>query len=115
MKNELALLRRKHALTQTELAQLIGISQTSVGRLEVGDDDRIHHLRLETAFGLLVVFGRKPERMFLELYAEVEDAVMRQAASLDRSLDGKSDRATEHKRALLADMARRGSNHPASL
>lgn len=112
MTNELTLLRRKHALTQTELANLIGVSQTSIGRLEAGDDDTTHHLRLKTAFGLQVVFGRKPERLFQDLFAKTEDAIMRQAAALDRALDGRPDRASEHKRLLLADMARRASNRP---
>lgn len=112
MTNELFLLRRKHDLTQTELASLIGTSQTSIGRLEAKEGDSVHHLRLETAFGLQVVFGKRPEKLFWELFADTEDAVMRQAAVLDRSLDGLHNRSAEHKRALLADMVRRAGNRP---
>lgn len=110
MIHELALLRRKHALTQTELADLIGVSQTLVGRLEAGEAPTLANLRLKVTFALQVVFGKKSGQLFEELFREVEDAVMRQAAVLDRALDGQVGRATEHKRALLADMVRRAGN-----
>lgn len=112
MTHELALLRRKHALTQTELAALIGVSQTLVGRLEAGDAATVANLRLKTAFALQVVFGSKPARLFQDLLSATEDAVMAQAALLDRALDGATGRATQHKRALLSDMVRRAGNHP---
>lgn len=115
MTTELVLLRRKHALTQSELADLIGISQKAISRLEDGAGDKIHHLRLETAFALQVVFGKRPGQLFTRLFADVEDAVIGRAAVLDRALDGRSDRATEHKRALLIDMVRRAGNEPLSL
>lgn len=114
MTNELALMRRKFALTQEDVAALVGISQTSVGRIEGGDERTIDNLRLETALALQVVFGRRPERLLPDLFNRVEDAVMRQAAELDRSLDGQMDKAAEHKRALLADMMRRAGNRPAT-
>lgn len=112
MTNELVLLRRRHGLTQTELANLIGISQTSMGQLEMEDSGRIHHLRLETAFGMQVVFGVRPEKLFRALFCETEEEVMRNAGALDRQLDGQTDRVAETKRALLADMVRRAGNRP---
>lgn len=115
MTNQLVLLRRKHALTQTELADLIGISQTSVGRLEAGDSGTVEHLRLRAAFGLQVVFGRKPERLFGDLFIDVEDSVMRRATVLDAALEGQTGRTVEHKRALLADMVRRAGAQPATV
>jgi len=105
-------LRRKHALTQTELADLIGISQTLVGRLEDATSGKVYTLRLETAFALQVVFGKRPGQLFLPLFEEVEEAVMGRAAALDRALDGRTDSAAEHKRALLMEMVRRAANKP---
>ena len=107
MTQQLIHARKKHALTQTELAALIGVSQTSVGRIEAADEKTMSALRLKTALALHVVFGRTPAQIFHDLFASVEDAVMRQAAALDRALDGLPDRASGHKRALLSDMARR--------
>lgn len=112
MTTEIVLLRRKHALTQNELAALLGISQKAVSRLEDATSGNICHLRLETAFALQVVFGKPPGQLFSHLFEEVEDAVMGRALALDRSLNGRSDRATEHKRALLTDMVRRAANQP---
>jgi DNA-binding XRE family transcriptional regulator len=109
MSQKLVLLRRKHALTQLELAHLIGVSQTNTGRLEGDRKGAIHHLRLETAFALQVVFGKSPARLFQPLFDEVEDAVMQRATVLDRSLDGQNDRASVHKRALLSAMVERAS------
>jgi DNA-binding XRE family transcriptional regulator len=112
MITDIVLLRRKHALTQSELADLLGISQKAVSRLEDAAGDQVHHLRLETAFAIQVVFGKRPSQLFSRLFNEVEDAVMGRAAEFDRALDGRSDRATEHKRALLSDMVRRAANQP---
>jgi len=114
MTTELVLLRRRHALKQSELAKLIDIVQTTVGRLENGRDETVHNLRLETAFALQVVFGKRPDQIFNQLFQEVEDAVMSRAAEFDRDLDGLNDRATEHKRALLLDMVRRSASNPIS-
>lgn len=110
MITDLVLLRRKHALTQAELAELLGVVQTTVGRLEHAAGDALHTVRLETAFALQVVFGRRPGQLFSRLYEEVEEEVMGRAAALDRRLDGLQDRATEHKRTLLSDMMRRAVN-----
>lgn len=112
MTNELALMRRKHALTQTELGALIGVSQTLVGRIEAGDPSAIENLKLKTAFALHIVFGRKPAQLFQDLLGRTEDEVMAQAAEFDRTLDGQDDRPSAYKRALLVEMVRRVGNGP---
>ena len=110
MTTQLVLLRRKHALTQAELAGLLGVVQTTVSRLEQSPGDELQNVRLDMAFALQVIFGKRPAQLFSDLFDEVEDAVMIRAAALDQMLDGSNDRPTEHKRALLADMARRAGN-----
>lgn len=114
MTNELSLLRRKHALTQTELGALVGISQTLMGRIETGDEKALDSLRLKSAFALQVVFGRKPGQLFQELFYQTEDATLARGTTLDEELRGQQSRAADHKRALLSDMVRRATNHPVS-
>jgi transcriptional regulator with XRE-family HTH domain len=114
MTTELVLLRRKHALSQAELAGLLGVDQTTVSRLEQSPGDTTQNLRLDLAFALQAVFGKRPGELFAVLLNEVEDAVMLRAAALDRTLDGRNDRASEHKRALLSDMVRRSGNRVAA-
>lgn len=99
--------RRRWALSQSELALLLGTSQSIVSRLEGGES--IPDATL--AFRLQVVFGHSPRALFPGLYGSVEDAVMAKAAKLDRSLGERQDYATQTKRRLLTAMAHRaGSN-----
>jgi len=94
-----ALLKRS-AFTQGELAQLLAISQTRISRLEDG------HPSLGTALALQVVFDVEPRLVFPQLYEQVEDAVMRRAAELDKRLAGKNDPKSLRKKASLARMVR---------
>lgn len=63
---------------------------------------------------LEVVFGKSGRQLFPALYDEVQEEVMRRAAKLDRTLRRKKDPASERKRALLRDMARRAGVAQAS-
>lgn len=100
--------RRRWALSQPELAQLLGISQSVISRIEAGE--LIPGTSL--ALGLQVIFGQSPRALFPGLYSSVEDAVMAQAAELDRALGARKDYATETKRRLLTAMALRASASP---
>lgn len=102
--------RRRWALSQPELAQLLGISQSVISRIETGD--LVPGTSL--AFGLQVIFGQSPRALFPGLYSTVEDAVMAQAAELDRALGARKDYATETKRRLLTAMALRASASPSA-
>ena len=95
--------RKRWALSQQELADLLGLSRTAITRLE----NESESTRLVTAFGLMVVFGIKTEVMQKSLYTQVEDAVMRNAAALDEKLRGKTDAKSLRKIELLSDMIRR--------
>jgi len=96
--------RKRWALSQRELAHLLGgLSATSVGRIELGR--RVPSLPV--ALGYQVIFGRPPSELVPGLYAEVEDDVMRRAASLSVRLERRGDGAAALKRRLLADMVTR--------
>ncbi len=62
---------------------------------------------LEIALGLQVIFGTQPRVLFSVLYAEIESAVMRRAAALDKKLRNMTDAASEKKKRHLAGMAKR--------
>ena len=99
--------RKRWALSQQELADLLGLSRTTITRLE----NESESTRLVTAFGLMVVFGIKTEVMQKNLYTQVEDAVMRNAAALDEKLRGKTDAKSLRKIELLSDMVRRATGN----
>lgn len=96
-------LRKEFALTQSELAGLLAVSQTVVSRIE-GDEEPA---ALETALCLQVIFDVEPHRLFHRRYGRVEDAVMRRAAELDQFLAGRTDLHSARKQRLLAAMVRR--------
>jgi len=100
------LYRKRAALTQGELAQLLGISQSALSRIEEG---QVKDLRLDVALGLTVVFGLGPHHMFDEHYATIEDEVMERAARLDQRIRQRKDRKSARKQALLDEMMRRAT------
>lgn len=95
--------RKGSALTQGEIAELLDVSQSTVSRLELDGSSA----PLELALGLQVVFGVQLRVLFSKLYAEIEDAVMRRAAALDKKLRHMSDPASEKKKRHLASMSKR--------
>jgi transcriptional regulator with XRE-family HTH domain len=96
--------RQRHGLSSDELAALIDQrGRAAIPQFEAGD--RIP--TLIAALALQVVFGLAPREMFPDLYARIEDAVMRRAAELYESLGALTDRYTEAKRDLLNEMPRR--------
>jgi transcriptional regulator with XRE-family HTH domain len=95
--------RKQHRLTQDELADLIGLSQGNISRLESGETPP----DLEAAFSLEVVFGSTPRDLFPALYGKVEDVVMRRAATLDQQLVGNRSYDAVTKSRLLKGMVLR--------
>lgn len=95
--------RKRTALSQGDLADLLAISQTAISRLEGAAESTT----LETALGLQVVFDLQPRLLFHRLYASVEEAVMARATKLDRQLRGKTDAASLKKQRLLGAMVKR--------
>lgn len=111
MKNShtILLYRKRNALTQGELAHLLGISQSALSRIE---EEQVKDLRLDTALALTVVFGLGPHRMFNADYLRIEEDVMNRAAELHQAARAKDDRKSVKKQSLLDDMMRRATaNH----
>jgi transcriptional regulator with XRE-family HTH domain len=95
--------RKRWALTQDELAEMIGRTQAQLSRYEAGEATP----DFETALSFQVIFGHSPRALFAALYGAVEETVMTRAARLERRLEGKRDRLSETKRILLTGMAHR--------
>ena len=96
--------RKRWALPQRELAHLVGVSASVISRYENG-------VLAPSARGILAleaIFGRSGRQLFPHVFADVQDEVMRRAAKLDRTLIRKADKASERKRQLFSEMARRG-------
>ena len=99
--------RKRFALSQGELGLLLALTQGEISKLE---EDR-RSTKLETAFGLQVVFDVQPRDLFVRRYFRVEEAVMRRASRLDRLLRGRKDAASLKKQRLLAAMVQRAKPH----
>jgi DNA-binding XRE family transcriptional regulator len=95
--------RKHHSLTQDELAQLLGIYQGNISRLESGATPP----DLETAFSLQVIFGASLHDLFPALFEKIEDAVMRRAADFDSQLSNRPGFDVPAKRRLLKGMVLR--------
>lgn len=100
--------RKRAALTQGELADLIAVSQSSISRAE--RDKTYKMTTLETLLGLQVVFGHSPRALFSSLYAKIEEAVMTRAAELDCILRSKDDPQSIKKKQLLSAMMKRATS-----
>lgn len=103
-----ALHRKRWALKEEELANLLGVSQSHISRIEDGKAAKT--AQLEIVLGLQVIFGRAPRTLFAKLYEAVEEAVMTRAAELDLALRDKHDPDSIKKKQLLAKMLKRATS-----
>lgn len=97
--------RIRSALTQRELVDLLGLSQSTLSEMELLAETT----RLETALALQVIFGTQPRQMFATLYTKIESAVMRRAAALEEKLRHKTDATSQRKLRALGGMVRRAT------
>lgn len=95
--------RKSWALSQSELADLLSITRPALTRLERETETT----RLETAIGMLIVFGVDVNEIVPRTFARVEEVVMARAAQLEACLRGKTDKKSLRKRSLLSDMMQR--------
>ena len=108
-----ALHRKRWALSQDELANLLAVSQAHVSRIEDGEAAKT--AKLETVLGLQVVFGRAPRTLFATQYEAVEESVMTRAAELDVALRDKHDPESTKKKQLLIAMLKRATSSARSV
>jgi transcriptional regulator with XRE-family HTH domain len=91
--------RRKWALTQKELAFLLGQkSSAHISRLEQGK-------RMPSTDVILaceVLFGIKPRSLFPKLYEDAEKAVLSRAAILHERLGNQTSKSAMRKKEFLA-------------
>lgn len=107
--NYLAQRRQGWALSQRELANLLGVSQSTISRCERG----IQHPCIALAMGCQLAFGKDAKKLFPDLYLEIEDAVMRRAARLDRAIRKEVGAPADRKRLFLAKLQERANPTPA--
>ena len=100
--------RKRWALSQGELADLLGVSQAHVSRIEEGESAK--STKLETVLALQVIFDRSPRSLFPGIYDAVEESVIRRGANLDTSLRQKSDPDSEKKKQLLTTLVKRATS-----
>ncbi len=90
--------RRKWALTQKELAFLLGHkSPTHISRLEQGK--RIPSK--EVVLACEVLFELPPRKCFPKLYVEIEEAILTRASTLYERLDKKTSKTATRKKEFL--------------
>jgi transcriptional regulator with XRE-family HTH domain len=99
-------LRERNKLSQTELAELLNVSQARVSRYESGEE----YPQLPAALGYYAVFGKVLPTCFADLYDSIEHTVLRKCAALERAIDGRSDHSSIAKRALLGRIVERAVN-----
>lgn len=96
--------RRKWALTQKELAFLLGHkSPTHISRLEQGK----RAPSKEVVIACEVLFGLSPRSCFPKSYAEVEGAVLARAATLYKQLDENTKQVSMRKKEFLSAALKR--------
>lgn len=102
-KNRIASARKQWALNQLELARLIGVSPTSICRIEKGE--RVPSLRV--ALRLELLFGMPPAELLPNAQMDAARRLTARAQRFSIEIEHKRGAATDRKRALLRDLASR--------
>ena len=88
--------RRRWALTQKELAAIVGCSEHHFSLMERGKYPPARNL----AVACCVLFGLAPDEMFPDHYAEIEETLMRSVYELVETLEGITGPDADKKRAF---------------
>jgi transcriptional regulator with XRE-family HTH domain len=101
--------RRLWGLTQKELAELVSLrNATHLSKVENGK----HTPRLEVVLACQVIFGIPPSDMFPDVYAQVEDRVMRSIGQFHLALEHTTSPEGLRKRELCEAALRRAVLRP---
>lgn len=103
--NKIASLRKSWALTQDELALLLGMTRSNLSRLELGATST-----LETALTLKALFGLGVSTIFPVHDRAAYDALAPRLAEFSVSIEGEEGAVADRKRQLLAEFASRASS-----
>ena len=95
--------RLKAALTQAELAGLLGLTANAVSQYELGK----RRVPTEVLVAAEVIFGVRGAKVFPALYNSVEEDLAIRALALHDHLSGKQDPASRKKLALIAGIPSR--------
>jgi transcriptional regulator with XRE-family HTH domain len=100
---QLRTLRLQRNLSQTELAQLLGVSMSAISHYE----NLSRPPSIELMLGAEVVFGVPPRAAFSSMYEDIEAQVMARAIDLYNRLEGRTDLSSTEKLRLLSEMIER--------
>jgi DNA-binding XRE family transcriptional regulator len=105
--NKIAMLRKSWGLSQPELATLLGVSRSTVSRLE-----RDALPVLVTVLTLEALFDVPLSTVFPQHFGRAVDALLPRLADFSVRIEGKADEKSERKRQLLTTFAGRSHNLP---
>jgi len=105
--NKIALLRKTWGLSQPELASLLGVSRSTVSRLEAGA-----HPVIFTALTIEALFDAPARHVFPKQFAYAVDALVPRLAEFSKKIEGRTDPQSFRKRELLSGYAGREAKLP---
>lgn len=105
--NKIASLRKTWGLSQPELAALLGVSRSTVSRLEAGA-----HPVIFTALTLEALFDAPARQVFPKQFASALDALVPRLAEFSKKIEGRVDPQSVRKRELLSGFAGRDARLP---
>jgi len=103
--NKIASLRKSWALTQDELAHLLGMTRSNLSRLELAAKSHT----LETALTLKALFGVSISAIFPNHDRTAYDALVLRLAEFSRTIRDQQGPEADRKHQLLSEFAGRAS------
>lgn len=100
--------RKSARLSQYELAELLGVGQSSISRIEMGGLPEP-----DVLLGLHVLFPEGLSALFPDHVQQIAEETVTRAAELHRRLEDVRDRASLRKRAWLNELMTRVTPLPA--
>lgn len=107
LSNYLRTERLRSGLSQRELGELLGFTDSIIGKVEIGRRKPSFEIVLMTE----IVFGRPRRELFPELVEAIEDAVLLRAVAMEDRLALRKDAVSKRKRAHLNALINRLQFH----
>ena len=101
-------LRKAARLAQHEVAELLGVGQSTVSRIEAGDLPETSQV-----FGLQILFDVGPHHIFEGRFLAMAEEIVRKAAEMDQRLQRRGAPAHGRTRTWLREMMNRINVRPA--